>query len=71
MPSGSLWVLGERQKCLALFPVERGVEIALKGVFGFDTELEASKWMAETAAMSTQSASLIERVKPFLASKLQ
>lgn len=77
MPSGSMWALGpdprapEKNRDLALFPIDKHKPSVLKGVFGFNTENEALKWIADTAKLSTQGAKLMERVTPMPADSLQ
>lgn len=70
LPSGSLWVLGEMDNGLALYPVQEGAQ-SLKQVFAFDSEEEAQTWIAETAKLSDKGRDLMEMTKPFAAEALQ
>jgi hypothetical protein len=69
--STTLFVLGSHKDGLKLMPVERGVYTEIEGAFGFDTELEASQWMAETASLSAHGAKLMKTTRPFLATSLK
>lgn len=69
--SQNLYVLAPHDKGLKLIPVKRGEPQALRGVFGFDSEAEAEKWMRETASLSDQGRRLMEAVKPFQMDELQ
>lgn len=71
MPSGNRYVLGERAKCLAMFPVSNEEPTPLKGVFSFDSEADAQAWISDTAKMSEQGAMLMKRVAPFQAERMQ
>ena len=71
MPSGGMWVLGERQNTLALFPAEQGKEQVFKGIFGFDTREAALEWMKKSGELNPKSAELMERVVPMLGEELQ
>ena len=71
MPSGTRWVLAERENVLALFPISGKEDTTLKQVFAFDSESEAQAWIKKTSSLSTRGSELMDRVKPELAEVAQ
>lgn len=77
MPSGSKWALGPDPQNknsgsgLALYPIDQNKDTRFKGVFGFENEVDALEWIAESAKMSSQGAIMMATTKPVLCHVIQ